>query len=276
MNVPFDDAERIIGEAIDEHEPVKTYALFSGGNDSLVATHIAHQLTDVDKTVHINTGIGIPETRQFVRDACDNLGWDLKELHPPDKSYEDFIQEHGFPGPGAHIYAYSWLKDRAIRQLVQEAKEEWKDRVMLLTGVRTSESDRRMGHTQEIYRDGAQLWVAPIISWDREHLREVRERDNLPTNPVVEKMHMSGECLCGAFAREYEFEELEFWYPDVADRIRGLEDKVQSCGIEGDRAKWGNRKEDHAPSARDHDLPAPLCSDCGHMHNDDEDEEDNE
>jgi len=68
----------ILERAFDEHNPVAAFALFSGGHDSLVSTHHAMQDDRVDAVVHVNTGIGIPETRQFVHDTCDRFGWTLR------------------------------------------------------------------------------------------------------------------------------------------------------------------------------------------------------
>ena len=46
-----------------EHRPVKTFALFSGGHDSICSTHLAMESGVADAVVHVNTGIGIPQTR---------------------------------------------------------------------------------------------------------------------------------------------------------------------------------------------------------------------
>ena len=40
---------------------------------------------------------------------------------------------------------------------------------------------------------------------------------------------MSGECLCGAFAHEGELGEIELWFPEVAARIKGIEQKVREA-----------------------------------------------
>lgn len=36
--------------------------------------------------------------------------------------------------------------------------------------------------------------------------------------------HMSGECLCGAFAKPGELDEIRFWYPAMADEL-GLKEE---------------------------------------------------
>jgi 3'-phosphoadenosine 5'-phosphosulfate sulfotransferase (PAPS reductase)/FAD synthetase len=78
-----EESKRIIEEAVKQFSPIRVYGLFSGGHDSLCATHLVSQTAHFDGAVHINTGIGIEETRQFVRDTCEQMGWPLDERHPP-------------------------------------------------------------------------------------------------------------------------------------------------------------------------------------------------
>ena len=102
----------IIKSAIEEYDPVKVYALVSGGNDSTVVGHLAvNQGPGVDAFVHINTGIGVEQTREHVRAFAQWLETPLIEIHAP-KTYEELVMEYGFPGPAAHRYMYidqGWL-----------------------------------------------------------------------------------------------------------------------------------------------------------------------
>jgi 3'-phosphoadenosine 5'-phosphosulfate sulfotransferase (PAPS reductase)/FAD synthetase len=52
------------------HQPVRRFALFSGGKDSICSTHFTMN-NGADEVVHINTGIGIKETREFVRETVN-------------------------------------------------------------------------------------------------------------------------------------------------------------------------------------------------------------
>jgi hypothetical protein len=49
---------------------------------------------------------------------------------------------------------------------------------------------------------------------------------------------MSGECLCGAFARKGELDEIASWYPQAAARIRAVETKAAEAGVP---CRWGRR-----------------------------------
>ena len=254
----------ILSAAVADHSPVAVFAMFSGGHDSLVATHIAAQHPRFTAAVHINTGIGIEETREFVRETCRRQGWPLIELHPPDRQYEDLVLQYGFPGPDAHRYMYRYLKERAVRRLVAEHKRGPHDRVMLVTGVRAQESVRRMGHVKPVQREGAKVWVAPLIDWSKRDVEDYIGAQGLQPNPVVRKMHMSGECLCGAYARPGEFDEIEFWYPDVAERIRRLEAEAAKRGV---HCRWGTPPpERQIPGQQGLIEALPLCWSCDARH----------
>lgn len=250
-------AHTIIDEAIERHSPVALFAAFSGGHDSLTSTSIAMKHPLVEAVVHINTGIGIEQTRDFVRSTCTEQNWPLIELHPPDgHSYEDIVLEKGFPGPAGHLYVYTRLKERALRVLSRRYKTKKGDRIAVITGVRTEESTRRMGHVDPIAVDGDRVWIAPIHDWSKidcnRHISEL----GLPRNEVVDKIHMSGECLCGAFAKPNEIAELEFWFPEVAGYLHRLEHEVRDRGLP---CIWGARP----PKGGTAQMPlVGLCTKC--------------
>jgi 3'-phosphoadenosine 5'-phosphosulfate sulfotransferase (PAPS reductase)/FAD synthetase len=150
---------------LEKHNPMRIFAMYSGGDGSLAATHFA-MANGADEVLHISTGIGVDENAKLsvievVRETCRSHGWPLRVETPPDLTYEQMVLKHGFPGPGGHLYPYVWLKDRAIAKVVRETKTRWRDRVGFSTGVRNGDSARRMGFISPIVRDGARVWIAP-------------------------------------------------------------------------------------------------------------------
>ena len=230
---PIQPCLDLMSVAIEDHNPVAVYAMFSGGHDSLTATHIAAQHPKFTAAVHINTGIGIEKTRQFVRDTCKREGWPLKEYRAVDQGqiYREHVLEYGFPGSFAHSMMYARLKERALRACIRETKINRRDRVMLVTGVRSQESVRRMGHVDPIQHDGVKVWVAPIHDWSKGECSEYITERKLKRNEVVDLIHMSGECLCGAYAHPGELKEIEQWFPEVAHQIHQLEREVWDAGF---------------------------------------------
>ena len=245
----------VIAGAIREYNPIKVYVLVSGGNDSTVTGHLAARSgLPIDAIAHINTGIGVEETREYVRSFARWVGLPLIEKHAP-RAYEDLVMEYGFPGPAAHRYMYSWLKERPLRELRREAQEGANRRVVFITGVRSSESQRRMGHVEPVQRLDNTVWVAPIREFTHRDIWNYREQHSLPSNEVVAALHMSGECLCGAFSKPGELEWVESFYPAVVQRIRRLERRAHDAGVKS--SHWGPQS-----SKRIREAPGPLCSDC--------------
>lgn len=250
---------RLLDIAIRRYKPVAVFGMLSGGHDSLCATHMVSRHPAFTGAVHINTGIGVEETRQFVRRVSQEMRWELWEYRAVDQGedYDELVLEYGFPGPFHHRKMYSRLKERALDQVLRDFKTKRSDRIMLVTGVRRYESTRRMGTVQSINRRGAKLWVAPLTWFQSRHKHAYMEKHSLPRNEVVDQLHMSGECLCGAFAKPGELEWLEFCgFSDVVERIRKLESQVEERGIS--RCRWGTGREHQVSS----EAPGFLCVGC--------------
>lgn len=236
-------AHAMMDLAIEIFKPVAVYGLFSGGHDSLTATHIASLHPAFTAAAHINTGIGIKETRQFVRDTCEEHGWDLEMVRAKEDCGQDFreiVMENGFPGPAAHGLMYNMLKERGLRVLLKRAKtgKHRLDPVMLISGVRSAESERRMRHVDPLQKEGSKLWTAIIHDWTKMDCNKYIEHVGLKRNMVVDTIHKSGECLCGAYAKKGELAELEMWYPETAAEIRQLERDAKAAGHDW---KWEDR-----------------------------------
>lgn len=244
----------IIDEALRLHPASHLFGMLSGGHDSMVANHIASRHPAFSGSAHINTTIGVPQTREYARSQAAFYGWKFKEYLPP-VPYREIVLKEGFPGPGAHKFMYIRLKERCIMQLVREHKTHWKDRIGLVTGVRLAESVRRMGNVEAISRVGAQLWIAPIINWTEDDKNDYMMINQIRRNPVVDTLCMSAECLCGAFARREEMVDLEHNYPDVAAEIHALEADAEAAGV---HCKWGERP----PGKRGATMGGMLCSSC--------------
>ena len=265
----------IISEAIDQaYEPAYVFILFSGGYDSLATTYFStHYVRSMHpgtpyKVVHINTGIGIPETRRFVRMTRDRYDWPYAE-YTTTHSYEDIITTYGFPGPPAHRFMYTRLKERPLRALIRDHTPEGDTSKMLfITGVRREESQRRMGHVEPVKIEGRSVWVAPFTEWTKHDVLDFLQVRLTQRNQVVDTTHKSGECLCGAFAHRGELAEIELFYPETGAYLRSLEERVKSAGF-----PWGWEEEPPAWFLQtkqgqqmlegfEPDQPAYLCSSC--------------
>lgn len=257
--------------AVQKYRPKHVIGLFSGGHDSLVATHIASRHPAFSFACHINTGIGVEETRTFVRETCADWGIELREYHAADyrrgdgtadpQIYADLVRERGFPGPGMHFKMYQRLKERALRMMIRELDRTPHDGVFLVSGIRRDESERRIAHSyDDQVWEGQKRWVAPIYPLSKLDVTAYIRDHGLRRNPVSDNIHMSGECLCGAFAKPGELAHLAFWYPDAAAHIADIERDVRAAGHE-----WGWEQGPPRGYRKDQmrfDFASPLCSSC--------------
>ena len=245
---PVKEATNLIRLVHRLYKPRQTWCLCSGGNDSLCATHVAMQTGLVTGVASINTTIGIQETRDHLKAVSESFGWNLQWFTPP-ASYIELCARFGMPGPGGHNLVYQRLKERCVRQLVRLAKKSRGDTVMLITGCRTQESDRRMGTSDPIQREGRRLWVAPIINWSAAQQVVYQTENRIPRNPVKPYLGISGECLCGAFAKPGEREKIQQYYPhayaEIVECERVAAENKKPCA-------WGKRPV----------KEQPLCQNC--------------
>lgn len=257
-------------------------ALSSFGHDSLTAAHLARQSRlGLNGVVHVNTGIGIPETRQFGKRRVAELGLDYYEVGAPDpaagyvseyrqlyREYESLVLEHGFPGPAIHGIMYINLKHEPLKAWLDA---HYPDReVTLVSGVRRHESDRRMENVDETGRQdylGAPT-ISPLVEFTGLDVTRYRSALGLPRNPVVDLLHMSGECLCGAYAARGERRTIRRYFPRVHRYLTCLETKVLAAAYTDDGpdrrfARWGHgRLHEREQKAMDDDAQALLCESC--------------
>lgn len=268
VRVLIEQAHQILADALeahtDRHTIVGTCLLWSGGNDSNVLAHLMRPVAT--HAVHANTGIGIEETRQFVRATAAAWSLPLLERHPPAGSdYRSYVLEHGFPGPAQHFRMYQRLKERALRQVRRElVTRPHRQRVVFLAGRRRAESKRRV-RVPLYERDRSVIWVSPLALWTTLDLNTYRHlHPDTPRNQVSDLLHMSGECLCGSFAEVDELEQIRQWFPDTAARIDALAVEARANGIPEERCRWGwgAYRPANRPRPDRRRKAGPLCSSC--------------
>jgi len=260
------DALHIVESAVEEHNPTHLFGLMSGGHDSLCACHVASRHPAFSGIIHVNTSIGIEGTRDFVRKTCAKYRWNYHEYHPP-VDYRQLVLEQGFPGPGMHWKMYHRLKERCLRNVLRDFKgPDRSSKICFVSGVRRKESQRRMVSVgTEAITTGLKnpspriVWANPLMNWDDQDKLEYMAAHDLPTNEIAKKLCMSGECLCGAFAKPGELAEIKAVAPEAYEQIKALEKEVEQAGQK--RCKWGTKVTDTFQYDPDQ-MMLPLCVDC--------------
>lgn len=258
--------EQIMDAAHVEHGPfVVRVALVSGGIDSTV---MAHRCRDFyDGICFIDTGTALPGVREHVQRIAELVGkplviYDAGERWRAMVLGQSDLRASGFPGPRGHSIAYNRLKLRQVERMVREVKRQRSDRVLLLTGVRVDESQRRRWNVANLERRrGAQVWASPLRYMTNTEVRAYMEEHELPTSDVAALIHRSGECNCGSFADAGEREMLASLWPDWFEATIGsLEREAAAAGIK--RCRWGDG--DHRDTTTRPSLAevGPMCAVC--------------
>jgi hypothetical protein len=128
--------------------------------------------------------------------------------------------------------------------------------VLFLAGRRREESSRRR-NIPISDRVGAAVYLSPLATWTKMDLNTYRSMfPDVPRNPVSAVLHMSGECLCGAFAHPGELDEIREWFPDTAAEIDALEEEVRAAGFTSPKCVWGHGQG--VPSVK----AGIMCNSC--------------
>ena len=200
---------------------------FSGGKDSLVATHYTLSSLDGEKVerhvVWVDTTVTIPGVREFVRRVARRYGWPLVELRP-EEDFEDYALRFGMPSMFRRWCCY-YLKLRPIFRYIKTLE----GRVGEVVGMRREESRRRRRYP-EVWRRPQGSWVySPILRWTEEEVEEYMRRNGLPVPPWY-GMGIEETCQCGVFASLRRMREVCRLYPEFFRRFVELERKFRSGG----------------------------------------------
>ena len=93
-----EQAHELIDKALAEYKAETVWALFSGGHDSLVMSHVVSQHPAFGGVIFIDTLTGIQATRDYIHEVAAQFGWRLI-VKSPVTTYEQLIVTNGFPRP---------------------------------------------------------------------------------------------------------------------------------------------------------------------------------
>ena len=229
---------------------MKFVGLFSGGKDSLVACHYLWKQGKLNDVLYCKTGIGLKENLDFVKGQCSKFKWNLNIVEPKqNETYEDFIRKFGFPHQGMHSAIMGYLKWHPIRKWNKEHQG-----YVFVSGRRKRESKRRMRTVKGRYEETeGMIFFSPLMDWYDHDVWDYIKENGLEKCPVYDTMHMSGDCLCGAFSELGESELIATFHTSMAKRIAELELKYGG--------QWGNQSSITGAIKQDK-IVNFICSDC--------------
>ena len=237
------------------------YCLYSSGQDSTaVADYISTKYPERFRgIIHSDTGVELPQTRDFVRDYCKERNWKLYITKPPkrrnfhkykniDFSYREFVLREGFPGPFNHKMIMGWLKFFGWGTFIAE-KRKSQFGASLISGVRKQESFARMKQREytkhEIRREGRMWFIKPFLYKTGDYVSKYFIKEGLKKSPSYAMgFDLSGDCFCGCFTEPWYRKLLKDNARELYDYILQLEEDVQKYGskIAKQNPKWGQAR----------------------------------
>ena len=212
-------------EFVEEYCIRSLVCCFSGGKDSLVATHyVLSELEDVDIVKYVDTTVMIPIAIDYVKKVSRCFGWNLKILRPnPD--FWALAEKWGCPTMNRRWCCYH-LKLKPIFEFVRDLVPQ---RAMV-TGLRREESKRRQKLPQVYFRKKPYAWsYAPIIDWtEKQVLTYIKEHD-LPMPPHY-RVQIPETCVCGAFTNKKTMMIIKAQFPELFKKFLELEKRFKSGG----------------------------------------------
>jgi 3'-phosphoadenosine 5'-phosphosulfate sulfotransferase (PAPS reductase)/FAD synthetase len=209
---------------------------FSGGRDSALTCYIAKKVADSlnipVRLIHIDTGIYIPQTREYVKEYANWLNVELKIIKT---SYDYFekVKEYGYPNVFQNRWCWRLLKKEPLYQFrIDELKEKLNS--LWILGIRRNESLFRLKnygnlnttlHKTKIKQLHVIEWL-PILFLDGKQVEMLIQKFKIPKNEVWEKVGISGECLCLAGTTKKKLEAIFLNYPEIAKKFHDFDKSV--------------------------------------------------
>lgn len=204
----------------------KSFALFSGGKDSLCLLAYLKEISDgtkIDLTaLFIDTTVGLPENMKYVRKICKYLDIPLKIVQPK-QNYFELVKKWGIPS-----LKYRWccreLKIKPVRDYLATIKGP----KVVFDGIRAVESRMRATYLPVWYHPGFKcLSISPIFYWSNEKVSAFINKNGIPKN-IHHSLGTSTECWCGAYKRKSDFEELYSINPTMFKNLMEAEENNKS------------------------------------------------
>jgi 3'-phosphoadenosine 5'-phosphosulfate sulfotransferase (PAPS reductase)/FAD synthetase len=209
---PIESAKAVLEQA-ESLNPYAKVLMFSGGKDSQAAYEMCQILgVKLDAILHVNTGCGLPETTEYVREFVETTGLHYIEADSG-AAYENYVRRKGFFGVGtgrnsAHSFAFHVCKRTAYKRELANFRDRKRGRnILLINGARLSESDNRDSNMRgkyiksDSYKNGKpaspNYWVSPLLDWSDADRSTFLAEQKCPINPVSKAICRSGECMCG-------------------------------------------------------------------------------
>lgn len=218
----------------------------SGGNDSMVVADILDKMGLLAGVFHIRIPGGSRKNFEWLQDYCENVkGWRFEYRYPkPMFIMVALMLETGCPSYFLHPMYMSYLKKETTERFVKE-KENRESNIVMATGIRKFESERRFGNFEFPIQVAEQnvRYVCPIFYYEDQEKYQYTVFNKVKSSPTKQYYGHSGECPCGSFAHPHEANEIDRYEPETAHYLKWIEYGIRHFGTETAKkySKWGSQ-----------------------------------
>lgn len=187
-------------------EPDTVIVPWSGGKDSTAALLVSVRAFGRDrvKAVYVDTGIDFPENLEYVEMVASRLGVDYTVKRA---NVDEGLLYEDMPMPDPD---YRWCTGRKLDALREGFREVARGEVVVVTGDRDAESERRARRPLVRYDEklGYPV-VSPLKLWSGAHVQAYILSQGIPLNSLYEKgFYRIGCYICFAL-RGWEIEVMK-------------------------------------------------------------------
>lgn len=190
---------------------------FSGGKDSTVALHLTRQLKSHVDVIFLDTTIELPDTVQFVYRIAELWNLNLISVKPS----HDFLDLCRMIGPPSRFMKWC-CKTQKFSPMNKLLHEKYPDGVIMIRGVRASESNNRSSYK----RSGRLKWtpkeviVNPILHWSSLDSWIYIFWKKIPYNYAYEYGFTRLGCWACPSKSLKDFAILEDFHPELMEKLR--------------------------------------------------------
>ena len=211
------------------------HCFFSGGRDSALACYVAKRLADVRgwkyRLIHIDTTIGLEETRRYVDRYARWMNVELVVIRPK-HTFEEYAVKIGM-WPSLRPPKLRWCyRELKLKPTIKYIKENYSRGDLLALGIRGSESwFRPIFYTSTFmerkYGDVVtKVWL-PLLRVDDKTVEHLINKFKIPRNPTW-KFGFSGECLCLAGAPLHTIVMIMRHFPEETQKLLAIDRTINS------------------------------------------------
>jgi len=217
------------------------YVLFSGGKDSLVCLDLAYKAwKDNFKVIYIEiTGNTHPKCNKYVHKVTSEYGLELIHLKY-DRDFFDILKKYGYPSFMSERarWCLNRFKDRPMSEFSRNNTVN-----LTVGGIKQGDSYKRKKWISKHAINGVvfsvqkryygRVQVYPVYDWNNEDIWNYIIENNLPLNPLYNKIGGAGNCVICPAMRKDEFIAIMQKCPELFCKWKKAHEKLRRDFAEG-------------------------------------------